>query len=1129
MRTRPDLPPEQPGPLLNGLSEPMPSPEDLRLGQALEEFLAAQEAGQRPNRREFCQRYPDIAGRLAECLDGLDFVNAAARELDPVDPEPGAPPATGIREGARLGDYLLLREIGRGGMGVVYEAEQLSLGRRVALKVLPLATALDPRHLQRFKNEAQAAAGLHHPHIVPVYAVGSEAGVHYYAMQFIDGQTLAAAIRDLRHGAGLGDSEPISIAWPPETNGSAAAEEQGSTATLPPTESPGAGAEGRATTIISSDGSHRSSAFFRAAARLTLQAAEALEHAHQMGVVHRDIKPANLLVDDRGNVWVTDFGLAFFRRDAGLTQSGALLGTLRYMSPEQALAKRGLVDHRTDIYSLGVTLYELLTLEVAFPGADRQEMVRQVTQDEPRPLCRINPAIPTDLETIVLKAMTKEPEGRYATAQELADDLRRFLCDEPIRARRATLGQRLTKWVRRHPAVFRSAAVLGVTLVACLAISTLLIWQAKKEAEKQRRIADWKSDTANRQWERAERKSRIAEEKSDLARKAVDEMYAQVYKWLAHMPNTEPIQKEFLIKARKLFQQFADEETRDNPEARLKIVQAYACIAEIHERLGDSRASASAWDQAGKVADRLVADYPSRSPYRLEQANCYLGKAKLLLAGDHPQDAINSVEQARRILERLAARPGGDPMPFHQLAGSYHLLGEALRTARRYRDADRAYLLAIDLYRHVLKAFPKYEEMPSSLAKVYNNRGNLLEFLARPRSRRLPQQTILAARAAALGLSSPRGPGLLMAAAAFATRGVELRVYRAAAEDAYRSAIDIMEKLTATHPTYPDYQFDLAIARHNLGWLYFQHGDAKSAERQFEQALPRLERLTKNFSNIPNYWSTLGGLRSNWAIVLRSHGDWARARVMLEQAIALQKTALKAAPDNASFQRRLWDTYFLLADNLIREGQLDRAARAAAKLAHAVPGETWRGPFSAIQFVVRCAAAVDKDKSLSSTRRANLWQKYAAQIRSLVREAAQKCQNDPEGQIALAWFLAVAEDPRFRDARRAREFAQKALAHDQAQGRYWNALGVAEYRLGNWREAIGRIEEGIRLRGSARPVDAFFLAMAHWRAGHKNKAKRLYHELKGVKAPETDEETRVVRDEATRLMEAHQPPAKDAP
>ena len=186
--------------------------------------------------------------------------------------------------------------------------------------------------------------------------------------------------------------------------------------------------------------------YFRRVAELGIQAARALDHAHALGIVHRDVKPANLLVDGSGKLWVTDFGLAHIQSDARLTITGDLVGTLRYMSPEQALAKRIVVDHRTDVYSLGATLYELLTLEPAFSGSDRQELLRQIAFEEPKAPRRINKAIPAELETIVQKAMEKNPADRYATAKELADDLRRFLADEPIWARPGWAGSTSGKW-----------------------------------------------------------------------------------------------------------------------------------------------------------------------------------------------------------------------------------------------------------------------------------------------------------------------------------------------------------------------------------------------------------------------------------------------------------------------------------------------------------------------------------------------------------------------------------------------------------------------------------------------------------------------------------------------------------
>ncbi len=401
--------------------------------EVLEEYLAALDAGDAPDQKTLLDRHPDLAEALASALLGLELVRRGAKAL--AMPGGGGADAGAAAAGQVLGDYRLLREVGRGGMAVVYEAEQVSLGRRVALKGLPFAAVLDPKHLQRFKNEALAAAHLRHPNIVPVHAVGCERGVHYYAMQYVEGQSLALAIREMKGGgAGEGPRTPIS-----------------------------------------SHGSNREPAYLRMAAALGMQAAEALDHAHQLGIVHRDVKPGNLLIDMAGTMWVTDFGLARSLNDVGLTITGELLGTIRYMSPEQALAKRVPLDHRTDVYSLGATLYELFTLEPAFPGDDPHVVIQDIALKEPVSPRRLNPALPTDLETVLLKAMAKDPAGRYATAQEMADDLKRYLEDKPVLARRPSLASRAVKWSRRHRGLVAASFVVLVLAVTGLAAYSIRV------------------------------------------------------------------------------------------------------------------------------------------------------------------------------------------------------------------------------------------------------------------------------------------------------------------------------------------------------------------------------------------------------------------------------------------------------------------------------------------------------------------------------------------------------------------------------------------------------------------------------------------------------------------------------
>jgi tetratricopeptide (TPR) repeat protein/serine/threonine protein kinase len=473
--------------------------DDPRVLRAMESYTSALQRGDRPDRATFLADLPpEVAGVLAGCLDGLELVHAAAPALSGSDGS--LPLPDGAIPAQPLGDFQLIREIGRGGMGVVYEAIQLSLGRRVALKVLPFAATMDPRQLQRFRHEAQAAAMLHHPNVVPVFGVGCERGVHYYAMQLIEGQSLAAMIDELRgpvHSSGGGGTEnqvdhsaqrSIGFKGFNRPSDSAGAENPKihENRAAPISRVPVGTADTPAVAVRTTQPARRDRAYYRHIAELIAQAADALEYAHSMGVVHRDVKPANLLLDEAGHLWVTDFGLAKLDAAVGMTVSGDLIGTLRYMSPEQALARHGLVDHRTDVYSLGATLYELLTLRPAVDGHDKHELLKRVAFEEPVAPRKLEKGVPAELETIALKALTKEPVGRYATAGELADDLRRFLEDKPIQAKPPTLLQRTAKWARRHKLV---AAGLAAVLVAAAILAVGAgFWHQRRIAETERAV-----------------------------------------------------------------------------------------------------------------------------------------------------------------------------------------------------------------------------------------------------------------------------------------------------------------------------------------------------------------------------------------------------------------------------------------------------------------------------------------------------------------------------------------------------------------------------------------------------------------------------------------------------------------
>jgi serine/threonine protein kinase len=470
-----------------------------------EEFVARYRRGERPALTEYTNKHPSLAGEIRDLFPALLMMeDIRPGHKDATVAEPGNSLVVEAQKLERLGDYRILREAGRGGMGIVYEAEQESLGRHVALKVLPGRALLDPQRLSRFRREAKAAARLHHTNIVPVFGVGEDAGLHYYVMQFIAGQGLDQVLAELRRlrktrsgSARAGNQTPSSFgvtlsaadvaqrlltgefkpgpkelcapegevpdreSQPPIKSAAVPASPSHvkSPAVDPANSEPSVHLPGQGEHATLSDTGPQ---YWRSVASIGIQVADALAYAHSLGTLHRDIKPSNLLLDTQGTVWVTDFGLAKTADSADLTHSGDIVGTVRYMAPERFEGKS---DLRSDIYGLGITLYEMLTLRPAFDESDHTKLIRQVLGAEPLSPRMANPSVPRDLETIVLKAMAKEPAHRYASAADMAGDLKRFAEGRTIRARRVSAGERLWRWSRRNPVVASMAAAIFLLLI----------------------------------------------------------------------------------------------------------------------------------------------------------------------------------------------------------------------------------------------------------------------------------------------------------------------------------------------------------------------------------------------------------------------------------------------------------------------------------------------------------------------------------------------------------------------------------------------------------------------------------------------------------------------------------------
>lgn len=598
---------------------------DQLLEELLEEVTNRLQTGEPIDVDSYAAAHSEYAEELRRVIPAMQVLAAFAHSQLGSDSLLTKNEAPSVRE---LGDFRILRELGRGGMGVVYEAEQLSLGRRVALKVLPFAAMLDKQLLERFKNEARAAATLEHPHILAIYSVGVDRGVHYYAMQLADGKNLAQSIEQMRNSAwGM---QPPQVK-PPSQHEAASRPQQAAIDTV-----------ADISTVPECD----TPAHFRSIAHLGIQAADALDHAHQNGIVHRDVKPGNLLVDEHGKLWVSDFGLARIETTADLTMTGDFVGTLRYMSPEQALGNRSVIDPRSDVYSLGATLYELLTLRPVFVGNDRQQILQQIASDNPPKPRHLNGRIPADFETIVTKALEKDPADRYQSAADLADDLKAFVEDRAITARPPSLATRATQWAKRHSTAV--AAALGVLLLASIGLI-------------------FATATINRERATAIQNAQEAQENYRLALDAVDQMLARVgNEKLKNIPLVEEVRRELLEDAVRLYQRFLDREEGD-PQVRVEMGIVHQRLAKLLHALGRQFEAETSIARSINLLKQAAREAPADTSVRLELA-------RSLIAAGSVRSELRSFDEGISILRSLDAKELSSRAAAVELADSLNLL-----------------------------------------------------------------------------------------------------------------------------------------------------------------------------------------------------------------------------------------------------------------------------------------------------------------------------------------------------------------------------------------------------------------------------------------------------------------------
>ncbi|MEQ8850076.1 protein kinase [Botrimarina sp.] len=903
------------------LGDRPPGAHDERLIAALDEYVAALERGDAEPVEAYARRRPELGEELLECLKGVRAIHDAVQAAKQAPGAPAAgdlsatdgfdlPAETPHGAPATIGDYRLIREIGRGGMGVVYEAEEQSLRRRVALKVLPFAAVLDQRQIARFRNEAQAAAGLHHTNIVPVFAIGQERGVHFYAMQHIEGRSLAEAIAELRGGAGaapsaspnattqaLGDAPPATPA-----SGKAArrsAPSQGESPTAAPTLGP----------------NNRSSSYFRAAARMAADAADALQHAHELGVVHRDIKPSNLLIDTRGKVWVADFGLARMQTDLGVTATGDVVGTLRYMSPEQARGRADQVDGRTDVYALGATLYELLTLRPAHGGNDRRRLLDRLERTDPTPPRKLNPALPADLENIVMKAMEKDRDARYASAGDLRDDLRRYLEGLPTIARPPGVADRVGKWMRRRRRMVATAAVASA-LVAVVSLAALVVVnQARGRAEQA--LAELGSQR------------QLSESLAEEARDLLHHFGVELTDRLAPLPGSEAIRAKALVDTLAYYEKFlrksGDQADHDGDADAARVRVRAAAVA---ERLGRRDHANRLYERSAVALEQALRDDADDTDAAWWLARCLHNHALLLGSEGQADPARDAIARSVELWRGLLAESPDDAERIADLAAA--VADQAVLAADQSPAGAAGLQEAITLLARAQRVAPDDENLSRRMANAYSSLAKRMRGVDPGRAAEAADQAVGLLRdlvREAPDVEAYRAD----LAMALTCRGAVAndRSNPQRAESAYAQAADELAWLVQRSPLVPRHRSELAVALASRGAALARLGRYDESDDAFRLAERTLAGLVRDFPDEPRYRRSHAALWNNLGVALRDSDRLDEAADAFARSIDLEEKRLASL--NKPGPTLLAQHYTNYARVLHRLDRFDEAAAIETK------------------------------------------------------------------------------------------------------------------------------------------------------------------------------------------------------
>lgn len=971
-------------------------------------------------------------------------------------PKPSTP---GSRSAER---YRILRLYAKGGLGLVSVAEDSELQREVALKEIQASRADDAGCRERFLSEAEITARLEHPGVVPVYGLGQYAdGRPYYAMRLIRGKSLREAIAAYYTGAGKGDLQQASRELE-----------------------------------------------FRGLLGRYIAVCNTVEYAHSRKILHRDLKPANIMLGDYGETLVVDWGLAAGfdrsaaagRANAAVNETGLAIGTPQYMSPEQAAGRSQELGPATDIYSLGATLYELLTGSLLFDTSNFEELLRRIGVGQfPPPRVR-RPSCPRALEAVCLKAMSLKPHDRYVAAKDLARDVENWLADEPVSVYRETWSQRAARWMRRHRAATQATAVALVMIATVAIIATLVINGAR----------------------RREAAARVeATQRSQQAREVIDTLLTNVGAALENYPGMQDARRRLLQRAADDYLKLTDS-TSPDPELRAEAARAFSRLGDVRAVLNQFAEADAAYRSSASLWTELRRTLPRRREFQVEFANSLTRRAMLLASHGGGSDAEAAFQESLHVLTPLVSDHPDDLDAADALGTVLVNLGRWASDAGRPTEAEDSLRRAVSVFEDLARHAQVQPRQRFALAAARNALGRFL--VARGREQdAIPffrqaedvYQLLAAEHPDEAEYLSARAATRLHLAAAFRDGS------RPVAEAAmYRQSLDDFAALLAAVPDVPRYRENLAVTQTNLGQTLHSMGQNRAAYDELQKSLLQLDELAAEYPAVPSYLEGAATTRITLASVLRELARFDQAEEAVRRGVNECNELVQALPDVPRYRAGLGVALAHRARIDIRMSALADAdhefERAVSELKQAI-GAVPQDPHfrESLANVLAQRAWLRRQTGDSGGCRDS--QRHALELFDRLIDdfptTARFCDN-------LAWLLANGPAYELQDLARAATLATRATALVPDNKFFWRTLGTVQFRLRDWTAARTTLGKADQLEPSDAGITACVQAMIEWQLGNHAAARSLLEEARTwsrANKPGDDELQRFC-DEAAALL-----------